>query len=179
MAKGRKLNKTGRRKQIQQEKFKEIQKNAKLYFSQETPDDQKSLYDRLGNQDSKVREMAYITLSTIDINPNRGLSNEIFTTDMTKRVIQSLNDPIRKNSLCVFGAISNILNSADLHNKPEVLEEYLKNGLLNIIHENLQGIGVELTENWGKMHNNDFEKALLFVENAYKLLDTIVLLEII
>ncbi|CAI2361021.1 unnamed protein product [Moneuplotes crassus] len=165
------------KKQIQQAKFREIQKRAKEYFAENTPDDQKSLYDRIGNQDPKVREMAYITLSTIDINPLRGLGVEIFNDEMTKRVIDSLNDPIRKNSLCVFASISNILNSADLYNKPEVLASYLEKGLLDVIKDNLVNIGVELTSNWGKMHKNDTDKALLYIENSYKLLDTIVVLE--
>lgn len=165
------------RKKAQEAKVKEIQKQAKEYFEQRKPDDQKSLYDRLGNQDAKVRETAYITLSTIDVATNRGICNEIFDDAMTQRIVKSLSDPIRKNALCVFAAISNVLTSADLIDRKDVLEAYLKHGLIDDLSTNIRAIAVELTENWDKMHNNDVEKFLLYIENAYKLLDTIVLLE--
>lgn len=141
-----------------------------------TPDDQKSLYDRLGNQDPRVREVAYITLSTIEINPNRGLSDEVYNDEMTKRVVKSLEDPIKKNALCVFAAIMNVLNSADMHNKSEVLEAYLKYGLLDV-HKQITRMAQELTDNFEKVHNSDYEKSLLYIENAFKLLDSISVLE--
>jgi hypothetical protein len=174
MPKGRNYYK--RKKQAQQDKYTEIQKRSKEYLDEKTPDDQTSLFDRLGNQDPRVREMAYITLSTIDINPTRGLTDEIFNDEMTKRIVKSLDEPIKKNALCVFAAISNVLNTADLHNKSEVLESFFKFGLLDI-HQHITKIAQELTDNFEKVHNSDFEKSLLYIENAFKLLDTVAVLE--
>lgn len=168
------------RKNQQQQKPKkqsDIQKKEKSVFEERKPDDQKSLVDRLTNQDAKVREMAYITLSTIEIKPNHEVGKEIFSTIMTEKVVAALSDPIRKNALCVFGAISNILTAADLSNRGDVLENYFQYGLLDTLSENVIKIGQEITENWEKMHNSDVEKSLLYVESAFRLLDTLVLLE--
>lgn len=95
---------------------------------------------------------------------------------MTKRVVKSLEDPIKKNALCVFAAIMNVLNSADMHNKSEVLEAYFKFGLLDV-HKHITRMAQELTENFEKVHNTDYEKSLLYIENAFKLLDSISVLE--
>lgn len=157
------------------EREMEIQKQfLNNYIEHETPDDQKTLYDRLGNQDPKIREMAYITLSTLYFNSIRGMNDEIFSDSMTKRIVQALSDPIKKNALCVFGIISNILTAADLMNKMEILTKYLQNELIDTIAMNVIQNVSEIDSMGHEMSNSDLERSVWYVEEAFKLLDTIV-----
>ena len=163
----------------QTDKTRDIQKKQKEYFSESKPDDQKSLSDRISNQDPKIREIAYITLSTFDITSNREIADEVFSDEISQKVINALNDPIKKNALCIFSAIGNILTTSDYLNKIEVLEFYLKNGLIDTICKNIKAIAIELTESKAKLFGGELEKLLSYIEESYRLLDTIVSLEIV
>lgn len=157
------------------EKEHDIHKNLMgTNYQVPTPDDQKTLYDRLGNQDPKIREMAYITLSTLYLGKDQALNNEVFSEYMTKRIIKALSDPIRKNALCVFGIINNILTAADLMNKPEVLAEYVKQGLFDTICENVKTCVEEVDKMGDDMTNSDLERTIFYIEEAFKLLQAIV-----
>lgn len=97
----------------QTEKTRDIKKKPKEYFSEKKSDDQKSLSDRISNQDPKIREIAYIALSTFEISSNKEVADEVFSDEVTQKIINALNDPIRKNALCVFSAIGNVLTASD------------------------------------------------------------------
>ena len=148
----------------------DISKPLTELFDRKIPDDQKSLLDRLSNQDAKVREMAYITLSTVDLFRNKTIQAEIFSPQASEIVVKSISDPLRKNSLCAFAAIVNVLNSADLTSNEQLLSDYIKIGLLDDIYKNVREVAVQLTENWNVMHNKDLEKLLLYIENSFNLL---------
>ena len=161
----------------QTEKTRDIKKKPKEYFSEKKSDDQKSLSDRISNQDPKIREIAYIALSTFEISSNKEVADEVFSDEVTQKIINALNDPIRKNALCVFSAIGNVLTASDFWNKIEVLESYLKFGLLDVLCKNIKAFAIEITESKSKLYGGDLERSLTYIEESFKLLDTIVLLE--
>jgi hypothetical protein len=150
---------------------KEIQKTfLETSLPSSISDDQKSLSSRLTNQDSKIRENSYITVSTIDLLRNKSLREEMFSSEITKILVKALQEPIMKNALWVFAALKNVLETADLEQREDVLEEYLEVGLVEVIVDRVTEIGRVIWENWEVLRGGDLEKSLMFVEGAYGLL---------